>query len=409
MEAQQNPSYTGQDRSPARSGTFPPQAAAAAVRLVARKPAVTDLPAAADARTLYRELLHGLYDAIVLTDLQGQIVEGNRRAEEFLLWSLAELPSKSISEVIMGLSPARLGRIRPHLESGRFMVMNAHCARRDACSFPAEIAISRVNLGGHGLLVFSIRSIEWRLEAEAKLQTEHNALQNAVSSIAITQADGVLEYVNPAFVRLWEKTTDQELIGHNIRTFWESQAFPEEMIAEPLAARTWLGEVVAEPRLGHPVQLQVAASPKRDASNQVVGVVLSFVDITEQRKAQSAIQKEAALQMHDASARDNFSGSLYILSLTDVLQLIESSGRSGRLTLSDDKREEIALLECRAGQVVRARCGTATGTTAFFEIMQRGGACFTFQQCEPTAQDGDIARSTTNLLLEAARYMDETH
>ena len=51
---------------------------------------------------MYHELLHAIYDAAVITDINGVILEVNERAIEFLQWDADELKGASIVDIISG-------------------------------------------------------------------------------------------------------------------------------------------------------------------------------------------------------------------------------------------------------------------------------------------------------------------
>lgn len=99
-----------------------------------------------------------------------------------------------------------------------------------------------------------------------------------------------------------------------------------------------------------------------------------------------------------------FKGSLAELPLTDILQLVAVSSKTGVLTLHNDlARGEIHV---ERGQIVHATSGLLAGEQAFFELARWLTGEFEFTQDIAVAAR-TIATSNTNLLLEAARQIDE--
>lgn len=100
-----------------------------------------------------------------------------------------------------------------------------------------------------------------------------------------------------------------------------------------------------------------------------------------------------------------FQGSLKELPLPDIIQLVSVSGKTGvfSLTRDGDAAGEIYL---RGGQIVHAHVGDLQGEEAVYElaIWPEGEFVFT-----PGAETGltTIQKSNTNLLMEAARRIDE--
>ncbi len=99
-----------------------------------------------------------------------------------------------------------------------------------------------------------------------------------------------------------------------------------------------------------------------------------------------------------------FQGSLKELPLPDIIQLVSVSGKTGVFILSnDDQSGEIYL---RDGEIVHAVASEVEGEEAVYElaIWQEGDFAF-----KPGAENDvrTIKKSNTNLLMEAARRIDE--
>ncbi len=100
----------------------------------------------------------------------------------------------------------------------------------------------------------------------------------------------------------------------------------------------------------------------------------------------------------------SFQGSLAELPLPDIIQLVAVSGKTGAFTLSrNSERGQIFL---REGQIGHASAGHLVGEEAVYELATWSEGDFTF---EPGAafEQQTINKSNTNLLMEAARRMDE--
>jgi PAS domain S-box-containing protein len=133
-------------------------------------------PGAAEARRAhYRELLQGLYDAILLCDREGRILESNVRAEKLLRIPAEHLVGRNIFSLILGFEETLMARIERRLATGRFTVIEAYCARGDETTFPAEVAISQIPTTAAGEFLFSIRNIEWRKKTEEAIRREAEA------------------------------------------------------------------------------------------------------------------------------------------------------------------------------------------------------------------------------------------
>lgn len=245
--------------------------------------------------TRYQELLDSIYDAAVITDLKGTVTEVNARAVQFLQWSKAEMTGVSVADFINGADDTLIASFASNLQNHRFTLMQAYCVRKDGTFFPAEIAVNRLRSGAGSLCLF-IRDITVRRQAEEMLRTEHCAIQNAANGIAISNLDGVLEYVNPAFAAMLDMGVPEELAGASIYDIFEGSGMAEEMFRVVLEEdRRWTGEISAEMPSGKMIDLDILATSNRNSDGEKVGVVFSFSDLSD-RKCAEAAQREAERQ-----------------------------------------------------------------------------------------------------------------
>ena len=100
----------------------------------------------------------------------------------------------------------------------------------------------------------------------------------------------------------------------------------------------------------------------------------------------------------------SFQGSLKELPLPDIIQLVSVSGKTGRFTLTRDTERGAIFL--KNGQMVHAMVGELVGEEAIYALAIWNHGEFQF---EPGAESDrqTITKSNTNLLMEAARRLDE--
>lgn len=99
-----------------------------------------------------------------------------------------------------------------------------------------------------------------------------------------------------------------------------------------------------------------------------------------------------------------FQGSLKELPLPDIIQLVSVSGKTGKFTLTRDG--ENGYIYLRNGQMVHAYVGELSGEEAIYALAIWNHGDFKFTPGEETDRT-TITRSNTNLLMEAARRLDE--
>jgi hypothetical protein len=99
-----------------------------------------------------------------------------------------------------------------------------------------------------------------------------------------------------------------------------------------------------------------------------------------------------------------FQGSLKELPLPDIIQLVSVSGKTGAFSLKGGGTSgEIYL---RGGQIVHAEVGDLAGEEAVYELAIWTEGEFVFTPGEEVPHT-TIHKSNTNLLMEAARRIDE--
>ena len=99
-----------------------------------------------------------------------------------------------------------------------------------------------------------------------------------------------------------------------------------------------------------------------------------------------------------------FQGSLKELPLPDIIQLVSVSGKTGKFTLTRDGDRGYIYL--KNGQMVHSLVGDLIGEEAIYALAIWNAGEFQFNPGEePDRQT--ITKSNTNLLMEAARRLDE--
>ena len=97
-------------------------------------------------------------------------------------------------------------------------------------------------------------------------------------------------------------------------------------------------------------------------------------------------------------------GSLKHLQLADVIQLISVSGKTGMFHLKKEGREGHIYL--KDGNIVHAELEEIKGEEAVYELAIWNDGEFNFDP-DVEASVRTISKSNTNLLMEAARRLDE--
>src|SRR5436305_11049782 len=101
-----------------------------------------------------------------------------------------------------------------------------------------------------------------------------------------------------------------------------------------------------------------------------------------------------------------FQGSLKELPLPDIIQLVSVSGKTGVFSLKRNGDSSSGEIYLRGGQIVHALVGELQGEEAVYELAIWPEGDFVFTPGRETERT-TIQKSNTNLLMEAARRIDE--
>ncbi|HTS14824.1 MAG TPA: PAS domain S-box protein, partial [Candidatus Sulfotelmatobacter sp.] len=145
--------------------------------------------------------------------------------------------------------------------------------------FPLPADGGRIVLGGVGL------DITEHARAEAEHDRLATAIEQATESIEITDLEGRITYVNPAFERATGYRRE-EVVGENpriLKSGAQSAAFYEAMWATLTSGRPWAGDLVNRRKDGSTVTEAAVISPIRDARGAISGYVAGKRDVTQAR------------------------------------------------------------------------------------------------------------------------------
>ena len=184
-------------------------------------------PTMKDHRSLFRQLLAGMYDAVLITDPNGHLLNLNARAKEFFRYDSDEILDSPIGRFIPGVTPAIVQRIRNGLDQARHMMLDANCLRRDGTVFPAEVTVSLIDLMNIGDLVFTVRSTERRRRQLDAFRTKENVCAIAQSALFACAPDGRFRWANTACLDVFGYEFEDEILKLSFSDLMPDDPLPE--------------------------------------------------------------------------------------------------------------------------------------------------------------------------------------
>lgn len=141
------------------------------------------------------------------------------------------------------------------------------------------------------------RDITERKRVEEKLVLQTSALEAAANGIVITNLEGKIEWVNPAFTQLTGYTA-AEAVGSKIsilKSGRQDAAFYRRMWEAILRGEVWQGEVVNRRKDGSEYCEEMIITPVRDHTGAVRRFVAIKQDISSRKQTEEALARERDL------------------------------------------------------------------------------------------------------------------
>jgi len=149
----------------------------------------------------------------------------------------------------------------------------------------------------HGILG-NYHDITEHKRAEQERLRLSMAMEQATDAVIITDRDGAIQYVNPAFVNVTGYSR-QEALGQNPRFLKSGQqdaAFYRRMWAMLAAGKTWSGHMINKRKDGTLYEEDATISPVRDASGSIVNFVAVKRDVTREVQLEAQLQQAQKME-----------------------------------------------------------------------------------------------------------------
>ncbi len=255
----------------------------------------------------YRALFEAAPAGVFLELLDGTVVECNERAAQMLGYTREELRGKNAAELV----PPEIAETFPtlierELQNGLAMV-EAKAKRKDDSIFPTEVGTRLVHLAGVPYVVVYVHDITARKEAEIALAAEKERLRVTLRSIGegviTTDVDGRVLLMNPIAEELtgWRQ---EEALGLPIDEVMHT-LHPTSRDALPPGTLAVLPNGQGKPleryecllvgKDGQECLVLETTAPIRDDAGRIIGAVVVFRDITEQRRLEEERQRALRL------------------------------------------------------------------------------------------------------------------
>ena len=170
-------------------------------------------------------------NAIAIGDLEGNLVYINLA---FLkMWEFSdktEVLGKHILE--FWHNPSDVDKVIRALQTKSFWLGELVVKKKDGTLIDVQLSANMV-FDDEGVpinMITSFIDITERKKAEKELRLRNQAIETSVTAISTADLEGKVTYVNPAFVKMWGYSSEEEILGKSFGDFSSDDTKTEEII-----------------------------------------------------------------------------------------------------------------------------------------------------------------------------------
>jgi diguanylate cyclase (GGDEF)-like protein/PAS domain S-box-containing protein len=250
---------------------------------------------------LHAALLDAVGQAVVATDLAGQIIYWNRAAEQMYGWTTSEAVGRLLFDLLPSpLSAEQTVAVMTAVTAGDSWTEDIMVPHRDGREFPALVTTSPV-FDEHGEL---IATISVGTDITRRKRDEETARH--LCAIFDSTGDAVIGKSPSGEIVSWNRAAEDlfgypasEVIGHNISLLAPDDRQDEfrDILEQVVAGNTVRNlETVRRRSDGVEVDVSLTVSPTYDVDGTVMGASAIARDITERRAMETTLRHNA---LHD--------------------------------------------------------------------------------------------------------------
>jgi PAS domain S-box-containing protein len=242
---------------------------------------------------VFRSLAEPLY----AFDPDGNPLRWNERFEAVTGYSGEEIQRMALEEFVPEREAERVATtVRTVLEEGRSAVVRSALETKSGERVPYELTVCPLEDADgtvHGVVGIG-RNSTGQKERRRELRLFRKAVENTGHSIYVTDRNGTIEYVNPAF----EEATGYsaaEAIGMTPRILKSGEhdrEFYEELWDTILSGDVWRNEIINKTKSGDRCVVDQTIAPLENDAGDITHFVAINADITSQHEFEETIKRQ---------------------------------------------------------------------------------------------------------------------
>ena len=198
-----------------------------------------------------------------------------------------------------------------------------------------EVLSSRTFYQGKPAVIGTILDITDRLKAEEDLRRLSIAIEQATEDVVITDTEGIIQYVNPAFERITGYSR-RDVIGKStwiLKSGLHDPAFYEELIKTVRNGNMWKGRVINRGKDGKLIHEDTTITPLVNSTGKLTGYVSLKRDVTQEIKIEEHLRQSQKME-----AIGTLAGGI-AHDFNNILSAIMGYAELSKMLTSDEKIE----------------------------------------------------------------------
>jgi PAS domain S-box-containing protein len=248
-------------------------------------------------------VIDSLSDGVIVLDTQERVVDINPAALEIFDLT-SERVIGQLAEEALSIWPELIGQLKTANSPEKQIAFSNGDTQR---YFNLRISPVRSRRGAFSGRTVLLHDVTESRAAQEQLRRLSRAVQQSASTILITNTEGEIEYVNPAFT-LTTGFTETEVLGANPRILKSGEMPPEtyqDMWDTLLRGDIWQGEIINKSKFGDLYWEAVSISPVKNDQGETTHYVAVKDDITQRKRMEEelVIARDRAVEANRLKGR----------------------------------------------------------------------------------------------------------
>jgi phosphoserine phosphatase RsbU/P len=345
---------------------------------------------------LLRHVIDSLTDGVVVTDLDGRVLLFNPAAERLLGAGLADVPASEwtsaygclLPDMVTPCAPERLPFARSLL--GEVVSDFELFLRKGSAPGGLWLSIKSTPLrDGDGEIegaIAVLHDLTNKKRGLDEIQTLSSAVEQTADSVFITDRDGRIEYVNPAFETITGYSR-AEAVGQTpriLKSDTHTSDFYRDLWRTILDGRVFRGTITNRKKTGELYLSEQTITPMKRPDGGVAHVVSVAKDITQLRKAAERegtllLARSVQQRLYPVGSPDlpgfDIAGAAFVADVTggDYFDFVPLPGERLAIVIGDVSGHGVdsALLMAETRAVLRSTAQTTVEPSAILTIVNR--------------------------------------